>query len=209
MNSLPIIFLIGLSAVFAIYGKYTKSKSIHYVFKPLTMVLIILLALIRTPALPPPYCYLILAALILSFIGDVILMLPDKMLLQGLLPFLIAHIFYILAFIQNVKFFSYQILYPILIYGILIYLGVYRTLSALRIPVFIYVLIISAMGWLSINRYVNFLDLKSLYVMIGGILFLISDSVWALNKFRKPFRSSEIYILGSYFSAQSLFALSI
>jgi uncharacterized membrane protein YhhN len=45
--------------------------------------------------------------------------------------------------------------------------------------------------------------------MIGALLFLFSDSANAVNRFKKPFWLAQILILGTYFAAQLLFALSI
>jgi hypothetical protein len=45
--------------------------------------------------------------------------------------------------------------------------------------------------------------------MVGALLFLFSDSANAINRFKKPFGPAQILILGPYFAAQLLFALSI
>jgi uncharacterized membrane protein YhhN len=45
--------------------------------------------------------------------------------------------------------------------------------------------------------------------MIGAILFLVSDSVLAINRFAKPFRAAEALLLTTYFAAQTLIALSL
>jgi len=209
MNLWIFIPLIALSAVLTIYGKYSKLIYVHYVFKPLTMVLIICLALLSSPTIVALYKYIIILALIFSLIGDVLLMLPNIKLSLGLLAFLIAHLIYAAAFIQDVSSYNVMILIPVLLFSIFIYLFISKNLDKLRIPVILYIIVISLMGWLACNRHANFSDSKSLYVLIGGLLFLFSDSVLAINKFKKQFVLAEILILGSYFSAQFFFALSI
>lgn len=209
MSLFIFIILIAFSAILTIYGKYSKYKIIHYIFKPLTMALIISLAVISSSHIYSSYKYLILAALIFSFLGDVFLMLPSNKFIQGMLTFLAAHILYSLAFVQNVEVYHYLILILILIYAVIIYLVLYKKLDKLRIPVLLYVIAVAIMGWLAVNRYLNFHDTKSLCVLIGGSLFLLSDSAWAINRFRKEFRAAEVIILGSYFSAQLLLVLSV
>jgi len=209
MNLLTIIILIGLSAIFAIFGKYAKQRYIHYVFKPLTMILIIYLAIVSGVNVNHSYKYLILSAFIFSLIGDIFLMLLNHKLIKGLYFFLIAHILYVFAFIQNVETYFFIILIPVLIYTTIIYRLLYDKLNKLRLPVLFYIIIISIMGWLAVNRYLNFQDVKSLCALMGGSLFLASDSVLAINRFKKQFKSSEIMILGTYFSAQLILALSI
>jgi uncharacterized membrane protein YhhN len=209
LSLLIFIILTVLSAILAIYGKYSKLKSIHYFFKPLTMALIISLAAVRSSPFNLTYKYLILSALIFSLIGDFFLMLPRGKFIQGMLAFLIAHILYILAFTQNVENYYLLMLVLVFIYASVIYFSLYKKLNKLRLPVLLYVMAISIMGWLAVNRYLNFHSPKSLLVLMGGLLFLLSDSTWAVNKFRKQFWSAEIIILGTYFSAQLLLALSI
>ncbi len=209
MNPSAFLILVALSGALAIYGKYSKLEFIHYIFKPLTMVLIISIAIIRSFNVVPSYKYFIIFALIFSLIGDILLMkLIDKFIL-GLLFFLLAHIIYIFGFIQGIDVFYYLVLVPILIFAGIIYRILYAKLNGMRIPVFAYVIIISIMGWVAFNRHLNFHDSKSLYVLIGGLLFLFSDSIHAINRFKKQFGAAEVIILGSYFSSQFLFALSI
>jgi uncharacterized membrane protein YhhN len=203
------VILISVSAAFAISGKYQKSKFIHYAFKPLTMIMIISLAWERMTFHPAVYGYLIFSALCVSLLGDVFLMLPARYFRPGLLSFLAAQILYILAFghaLQAVEF------YPLLIimaYAGIVFLFLYRSLGRYRWPVLFYVLAISVMAWLALCRHLGHLERSSLLALIGALLFLISDSLNAVNRFRKSFRAAQILILGTYFAAQLLFALSI
>ncbi len=202
--------VIGIAAVFTIYGKYQKQKFIHYAFKPLTMVLIISLAWERTTAFPSVYSYLILSGLCLSFLGDILVMLPRaKFIKPGLLAFLAGYVLYILAISRGIRIVSFLSLLLILAVGIIVYLYLYAKLDKMRFPVLLYVMVVAVLVWLGINRRFSLMDQKSLFIMIGGILLLISESTWAVNKFRKHFWLAEIIILGTYFPAQLLFALSI
>jgi uncharacterized membrane protein YhhN len=210
MNLLLSLIVIAISAVFTIYGKYKRQKFIHYAFKPLTMVMILSLAWERTTASPSVYSYLILSGLCLSLLGDIFVMLPgNKFIKPGLLAFLAGYLLYILAFSWNIRIVSYPPLLLILALGAVAYLYLYSRLDKMRLPVLIYVVVVSVMVWLAINRYLSFLDQKGFLVMVGGILLLLSESVWGLNRFRKQFWLAEILILGTYFPAQVLFALSI
>ena len=203
------VLVISISAAFAISGKYQKSKFIHYAFKPLTMIMVISLAWERVTILPSVYGYFILSGLCLSLLGDVFLMLPAKYFRPGLLVFLAAQVLYMLAFGRGLKAFSFSPLLFILAYAGLIFLFLYRSLGKYRWPVLLYVLAVSGMAWLAISRHRGLLDRNSLLAMIGALMFLFSDSVNAVNRFKKPFWLAQILILGSYFAAQLLFALSI
>jgi uncharacterized membrane protein YhhN len=203
------VLVISISAAFAISGKYQKSKFIHYAFKPLTMIMVISLAFERVTILPSVYGYFILSGLCLSLLGDVFLMLPAKYFRPGLLGFLTAQILYMLAFSRGLKAYSFSPLLFILAYAVLIFLFLYRSLGKYRWPVLLYVLAVSGMAWLAVSRHLGLLERSSLLAMIGALMFLFSDSANAVNRFKKPFWLAQILILGSYFAAQLLFALSI
>jgi uncharacterized membrane protein YhhN len=203
------VLVISISAAFAISGKYQKSMFIHYAFKPLTMIMIISLAFERVTILPSVYGYFILSGLCVSLLGDVFLMLPARYFKPGLLAFLAAQVLYILAFSRDLKALSFSPLLMILVYALLVFLFLCRSLGKYRWPVLFYVLAISGMAWLAVSRHLGLLERSSLLAMIGALLFLFSDSVNALNRFKKPFWLAQILILGTYFSAQLLFALSI
>jgi uncharacterized membrane protein YhhN len=203
------ILVIGLSAVMAIYSKQRGQRFIHYAFKPLTMALVISLAWERTVSAPSIYGYLILAGLCFSLLGDVFLMLPGNKIKPGLFAFLAAQILYILAFSRGIKPVHLSSLPFILAYGAAFFLFLYKGLGRMRGPVFVYILVISAMVWLAISRYQVRHDPGSLLAGIGALLFLFSDSLNGVKRFRKPFGSAEVLILGTYFPAQLLFALSI
>ena len=80
-------------------------------------------------------------------------------------------------------------------------------LGAMKYPVILYILVISTMLFFGINvdRQLGALS----YISVGAVLFTISDTVLAFNKFYKKIRFAEPIILSTYFIAQLLFALSI
>jgi uncharacterized membrane protein YhhN len=125
------------------------------------------------------------------------------------MAFLAAQVLYISAFSRNLGGLSFAPLWIILAYAVLVFLVLYRGLGKYRWPVLVYILAISAMSWLALNRHFSQLDQNSLLAAIGAFLFLASDSVNAFNRFRKPFGSAQAIILSTYFAAQLLFALSV
>jgi len=203
------LLMIGLSAVMAIYSKQRKQRFVHYAFKPLTMVLVISLAWERTVAAPSMYGYFILAALCVSLLGDIFLMLPGNKIKPGLLAFLGAQVLYILAFSRGLTAVHLKPLAMILAYGAAFFLFLFKGLGKMRWPVLAYILVISVMVWLAVSRYLARPDLGSQLACIGALLFLFSDSINGIKRFRKPFGLAEILVLGTYFPAQLLFALSI
>src|SRR5829696_1024527 len=86
------------SAVLAVLSAYQKRRLTHYLFKPLTVVLIILIALQAKHSTTPFYRQAIIAGLIFSLAGDIFLMLPRDRFIPGLVSFLFVHVFYVAAF---------------------------------------------------------------------------------------------------------------
>lgn len=204
-----LIVLIAFSTVLTIVGKY-RQRTLLYLFKPLTIALVIVLAWTLGSAAPDRYFWLILAGLVFSAAGDVFLMLPRDRFVPGLVSFLLAHLLYITAFSQPAGFFAAPLLaLPYLAgAGVLLWVLLPKT-GQLRIPVIVYALALAVMGWQAATRWQTLSDTASLCAMLGAILFMMSDAVLAFNRFVKSFRAAEAILLTTYFAAQTLIALSV
>jgi uncharacterized membrane protein YhhN len=204
-----LIILIFLSAIFCIRAKSKKSKNQLLIFKPLTLILIILIALIF-PAVEIKYKVFIISGLLFSLFGDIFLIFPEKHFTKGLIAFLIGHICYIVAFTISTGFqFTFWIFFPIIIVGMLYLQLIIKHTGKMTIPVIIYISIIIIMGWMAIERFNYITTLGTILAASGAVIFMISDATLALNKFRKTFFSAELIILTTYFTAQWLLAISV
>lgn len=210
MTVLILSALALLSGGLAIRFDGKGPRRLFYVFKPLTMVLIILVALMARAPVPAVYKTLILAGLVCSLAGDVSLMLPDKWFAAGLVSFLAAHGFYILAFKPAPgRPPSVGILLPFIIFGLLMFRTLAPSLGGLKLPVLVYIAAITAMAWLAADRFIYAGGMRPLLAFAGAVLFLASDSVLAYNRFVGKIGPAQIIILGTYFPAQLLIALSV
>jgi len=202
--------LTAVSACLAILGKYRGPGPLVYLFKPLTTVLILLLALLASPPVTPAYQWLIVLGLLFSLAGDVFLMLPRDRFVAGLVSFLIAHLFYIAAFAQQadgtpaLPGLLVFAVYSVLLLGMLLP----RT-GRLRLPVIAYAVVLSAMGWQAAAQWALHGDLRALLALAGATLFILSDSILALDRFVRPFAAAQALLLSSYYLAQWLIALSV
>lgn len=204
-----LIALIALSTLLTIIGKY-RSRRLLYLFKPLSIGLIIGLAWLTGAAQPDRYFWLILAGLVFSAAGDVFLMLPRDRFVAGLLSFLVAHLLYIAAFCQPAGLLAAPLLaLPYLAGAAVLLFVLLPRVGRLALPVIVYGLTLAVMGWQAASRWDALQDSASLYAMLGAALFMLSDSVLALNRFVKPFAAAEAVLLSTYFAAQTLIALSV
>lgn len=201
------LILILLLICLSIYSKQFGIRKLYIAVKPLTMLFIIALPLLEIREEYSTYIFLIITGLIFSLLGDLYLLFPDKYFNNGLYSFLTAHILYTLAFNQNVDEYSFAIAAVVLIFIIVVVKYLAPKLGAMKYPVILYILVISAMLYSGLNMDMQLGSIT--YISIGAILFAISDTILAFNKFYKIFSFAEPIILSTYFIAQLLFAMSI
>lgn len=208
MSTTVLTLIILITATVHIAAENSGNRRRIYIFKPLTTSLIIAIAVLAEQPPTPLYYGLIVAGLLLSLAGDVFLMLPSDQFIAGLVSFLIAHLLYIAAFLTDSGFAASWWYIPLL-YGIIMYLILAPHISQVRIPVIIYIVVILVMGWQAAGRWHTTPNASSLRGMIGAILFVISDTTLALNRFRKPFKGARALTMSTYYAAQWLLAMSI
>ena len=198
------------SAVLTIWSDTLGRRRLFHVLKPLTMVLVIAIALLAETPVPAAYKTFILAGLLCSLAGDIALMFPEKWFTAGLASFLAAHLLYILAFRPGPgRAISAGMFVPFLIFGLLMFRLLAPSLGRLKIPVLVYIAAITAMAGLAAGRFVDGGGTRPLLAFAGAVLFLVSDSVLAYDRFAKKLGPAQAIILGTYFPAQLLIALSI
>jgi uncharacterized membrane protein YhhN len=210
MSMLTLSALIIISAIIHIWGEYNGPVLLIYIFKPLTTSLIIMLAARAEHPLPKRYKYTVIAGLIFSLGGDILLMLPYDLFVFGLISFLIAQLIYIYAFTQEHAWRLAWI--PTLLamaYGVGVYMILAPGLGDMSIPVAVYVVVILAMGYTAWNQWHQTRRRWALLAFIGALLFVLSDSLLAFNKFYQPFVAARGLTMTTYFTAQWLIARSI
>ncbi len=151
----------------------------------------------------------VLFALLFSLLGDVLLMFQEKnsiFFLLGLSAFLIAHIFYIIFFHnvrvkENVKGKPWLLVVAVIYYAALINL-LSPYLADMKIPVLIYGVVISFMFMLAMHMLFVKNKPAGQWMMVGALLFVLSDSILAINKFYQPFEAAGVLIMLTYGLAQ-------
>jgi uncharacterized membrane protein YhhN len=198
------------STTLDIWADYKGRQLLVYIFKPLTMIFIIVIAFQAKTLEILTYKYAILIGLGCSLVGDIFMMLPRKRFIEGLVSFLIAHIFYIAAFLTRVELrFNFWHSFPLLIYAVVMLTILFPYLGRMKIPVIIYMLVIITMARFAIERYIQIQNAKVLSAFVGAIFFVISDSSLATNRFVQKHKFGQALTLSTYFVAQLLIALSV
>lgn len=155
--------------------------------------------------------YWVVLALVFSWLGDVFLMVPEtgsNYFILGLSGFLIAHILYIIFFLRIRKHENpvQRWLIPVFIlvvaYSLSLLLFLLPTLGPLKIPVALYGLTISVMFLMAIHAISISKGPTAYWFMAGALLFVLSDSMLAINKFHAAFPGADIGIMVTYGLAQ-------
>ena len=199
-NYLKIIFF--FSAALFIFGVIIENDIIRTIAKPIPLIVLIISVNTRNK-----YNKLIFIGFIFSLFGDVFLLKVVDLFIFGLGSFLIAHIFYIVAFVNKKN--SLNLLSSIPFYVIAAALAIFFIpyLGDMHIPVLIYITVIITMVW---RAYVQSKISKiALFAFIGAILFAVSDTNIAFDKFYLDYDYSKIVTIVLYWSAQYFIRLSV
>lgn len=182
-----------------------------YVFKPLATSLLIVLALVQPTAPSVRYRRAVAVGLVFSLGGDVLLMLPLNLFVYGLASFLVAHVFYLIAFTSDVRFgrrWTPFVVVACVAFAVLSALWP-RLPPALEIPVACYVLLLGSMAAQAVARGLALGTRPAALAATGAVLFLASDAMLSIARFHTAFYGARAWVLGTYFLAQILIALSV
>ncbi len=185
-----------------------ENKLLEYICKPLTMVLLVGVALSLEPDDPAVRAWFVVA-LVLCLVGDVFLMVPRDLFVFGLSAFLLGHIAYIVGMhVEGVEG-------PRFLFGIVIVMALLAVigtpiLRAIRAgpdtklagPVVAYMCVISAMvaSAIGVGRVVG---------IVGASLFYASDALIAWNRFLRETSHARVTIMVTYHLAQVGLVLSL
>lgn len=194
-----------VSALVVILGLLLDIELLYWAAKPLLMITLALYFLSALQGKPRWRIFVVLA-LLCSWAGDVFLISSD-FFIQGLVSFLIAHMFYIIAYHQtgaadgNLK--------PVDVikfglYGALLIAIIYPGLGDMLLPVLLYAAVLLLMGLWAHKRRAATSDKSFRLVATGAMLFCLSDGMIAVNKFAFVIPAERLWDMTIYITAQFL-----
>ncbi|PPJ43784.1 MULTISPECIES: lysoplasmalogenase [unclassified Pseudoxanthomonas] len=202
---------IAASAALAILGAEIEAlRGLHYVFKPLTTLLILAMAC-RLASGAGTYARWIAIGLVLSTAGDIFLMLPFDGFVFGLGSFLLAHLAYLWALRQRGG--GWRVRWPVAIYTVVascVLAQLWPGLpNELKLPVVVYVIALAGMAAQAASVWREDPDSKTRMAAIGGAFFVASDALLALDRFSAPIPLASTFVLATYWIAQWCIARSV
>lgn len=213
-NFFFILFFISVAGVFS--GIFLHLKWLDYFFKPLIMISLSGHFLIHSKNIDKKLVKLALFAFLFSMMGDSFLMFTGKgmqFFILGLSSFLAAQVFYILLFRQTVRtsggvsFLKNNLNYlaGYIVYGTIVYSLLFNQLDiTLKISVFVYMMALMGMSVMALNRFNVVKSYSFWLVFIGSVLFVISDSLIAIDKFLTAIPNDRFWVMSTYIAAQYL-----
>jgi len=202
--------------VIHLVGELLQIKWIDYSFKPFILLWIGGYFLMHAKNIDKKVVRLAVFAFIFSWFGDILLMFGEidfVYFMIGLVSFLIAQIFYVFLFLRTINISGKKpflkkkpyFLIGYIAFGLIIYIVLYNHLDeVLKVAVFVYMVALLGMSSMALNRFGNGHPISFSYIFIGSILFVLSDSMIAINKFLAPIPYEGIFIMTTYISAQYL-----
>ena len=206
MTTVAVLFT-ALFAGALVWAEVASSPSLRW-FKMLASTGFIAIAL-SVGALSDPYGRIVLAALMLSWLGDLLLTFTSRSaFLSGLVAFLLGHVAYSVAFgtLGVNPLIGAIAAAAVAIIAVFVWRWLAPHVGDMATPVVAYVVVISVMVVLAFGA---FGDGATWLIPVGATLFFISDLFVARNQFVARETVNRMWGLPLYYLAQVLLALSV
>ncbi len=197
---------ITLAAVLVLlFAELRHNTTLRWIAKPIAAIAFVGAGLANN-AEQSAYGRAVLAALVLSLLGDVLLIPKNRTAFKGgILAFLLAHVAYVVAFFAHGTSLSIAAL-PLIVLipaAVLVLKKLYTKVpESLRIPVLSYIVVISTMVAFAVGT-------QNPTIIAGAIIFYCSDLCVARERFLAPGFVNKLFGLPLYFGAQLIFAATI
>ncbi len=212
-TSIILHLLFAVIVVVELTGRFMDRIQLEYMVKPLIMIWIATYFLLSKQK--KQFTIPVLIAFFFSWVGDNFLMFSGKnelFFFAGVGGFFVAQLTFIYTFstfsevnvrgpIQK----NLLLIIPFLVYVAGFYLLLFPGLEGLMKPIIlVYALSLIGMSMMALNRKGRVGQASFRLVFVGSLLFLISDSMIALNKFYHEFTLAGFWIMITYIAAQYL-----
>ncbi|WP_462252834.1 lysoplasmalogenase [Ekhidna sp.] len=208
-----ILWIYAVVSIANLFAKVIPSEELDQYTKPLLMPLLLIYVYKSSIGKTTARILLLCVALLFSWLGDVVLMYQSDQLffMAGIGLFLIAQVTYVIVLRKS----SYQkpefsiskglpfILYAGALFYILLPAGDFTA------PIIVYGLVIMAMVIMARLREGNTSQDSFKFAFLGSILFVLSDSILAINAFNSAIPYAGVLIMSTYCAAQLLLVLGL
>jgi len=157
------------------------------------------------------FCILMIIGLVFAMLGDIIL---EIHFIAGAALFAVGHIFYFIAYCFIIKFKWTDLIASAFIFvPAVLFITLAKIFDfggvLMEIVCIIYALIISLMVGKAITNFIRQRNVLNLIIMLGSILFCVSDLMLLVNVFADIHLVFGILCLTTYYPAECLLAYSL
>ncbi|MBF7997299.1 lysoplasmalogenase [Rahnella laticis] len=189
-------------------ASYRGPRWQRWVFKPVTLLLLLLLAW-QAPTLNV-YSYLILLGLAATLVADGLLLLPEERFMYAIGAFFLSHLLYTLSFASQMTItFFWPLPLTLLIIGAILLAVIWTRLAELRWAVTTYVAMTLLMAWLAGEQYFARSTDMAFSLFCGAALLLLGNIFWLTSRYRFTFRASDALVAACYFGGHFLIVRSL
>ncbi len=204
------LVMFGVFSLIHLYDSFFDNSRARKKTKPFLLLFLTLFYLLAAREKN----YLLVAALVFSWLGDVLLIPKgDKWFFRGGIAFGISHLLFIAQYIPHIAF--DRIPWIAVIPAAVVYFGISfiiieiikpTTPKSMLLPMYLYLLCNSAMNLFSFNQLLQHRNLGATLALIGAILFFLSDCALFIVRYgkhpqivyRKHFTVMLAYLLGEF-----------
>ncbi|MFU2315495.1 lysoplasmalogenase [Rahnella sp. PCH160] len=189
-------------------ASYRGPRWQRWVFKPVTLLLLLLLAW-QAPTLNV-YSYLILLGLAATLVADGLLLLPEERFMYAIGAFFLSHLLYTLSFASQMTItFFWPLPLALLIIGAVLLAVIWTRLAELRWAVTTYIAMTLLMVWLAGEQYFARSTDMAFSLFCGAALLLLGNIFWLTSRYRFTFRASDALVAACYFGGHFLIVRSL
>jgi uncharacterized membrane protein YhhN len=216
MHFLPVhtivLVLIIVAALFSTFGK-VRGNILYGIAKPFPLLILIgaLIWGFYRSGHPDLFSIIIGMGLVFGLVGDILLIQERRFFIPGLVAFLLGHLLYISAFIHESNTISFYGFIPIVFIAVFFVVFIFKMEPAAKkllpaIAVYVLALCLMCVSAFSfdLSRGAGF-PLFS----VGALFFCFSDAALSWTLFVKETRVSNVLVLISYFTAQTIIAFGV
>ena len=157
---------------------------------------------------------MVIAAIVFSWAGDIFLIKKDKPLFfrMGLVAFLLSHVFYIIAFLEQTASYNFVALAISAVVVIPLTILILKKINPpkpMKIPVAVYAATIMMMSMAALQLMLASPFLPAILIFAGSIVFIYSDSSMAYLLFGEKPKYFNVITMIPYIIAQGVIIMGL
>lgn len=160
---------------------------------------------------------LVIAALLFGWIGDIFLLVKNNRscMMLGICAFALGHISYIAAILSTYR--THPHVLHVLVTGLLCVIWMVFVCvkllpyapKSLKKPGFVYAFLLSVTCLSALYRFLSTSKGNYLIAFIGGLFFILSDTLLTGHQYRKELKHGNFYVMLTYIVAQTLLIIGL